>query len=76
MRAILHGGPCDGRVDENLRGPPPPPVYTCHEERELPPGWEEASDRREAPEVTYDQHRYRLVRTEGDDAHYEHAPDL
>jgi hypothetical protein len=74
MKAALHGGPCDGRVDNNLREPPQ--LYTCRKEV-MPPDWERpVPPNKPTPEVTYEEHQYRCVRVEGDVAHYQHAPDL
>jgi hypothetical protein len=74
VKAVLHGGPCDGRVDENLREPAPA-VYVCHKEV-MPEGWETAGERDPTPEVGYEQYHYQLVRTQDDVAEYEHAPEL
>jgi hypothetical protein len=74
MKAVLHSGPCDGRVVEYLRDPPPA-VYVCHKEV-MPEGWEEPSDHKPAAEVGYEQYHYKHVRTRDDVAEYEHAPEL
>jgi hypothetical protein len=74
MKAALHGGPCDGRVDNNLGEPPQ--VYTCRKEV-MPPDWERpVPPNKPTPEITYEEHQYRLVLVESDAAHYQHAPDL
>lgn len=75
MKAALHGGPCDAKVDDNLRDPPPE-VYTCGEEIVPPDAGEPIKPGQPTPEITYRDHRYSLARVEGDTAHYEHASDL
>jgi hypothetical protein len=74
MRAELHGGPCDGEVDDNL-AEPAPGIYACAKPEEgwlPPPG--PVPDNRPAPTVPLVDHRYTLARVDGDTAHYEHMP--
>jgi hypothetical protein len=75
MNAQLHGGPCDGEGDDNL-AVPAPEIYVCVKPEEgwsPPPG--PVPPNRETPRIPLVEHRYRLVRTDGDTAHYEHLPD-
>jgi hypothetical protein len=72
MRAVLHGGPCDGNVDTSLLDPSPnawpaleivPPYPDL--DRPLRP-------RDGTPELHTKTHWYELDRVEGDTAHYTH----
>jgi hypothetical protein len=70
VKAVLHDGPCDGHVDDNLRNPAPE-VYTCAEPIIPPDAGEPIQPGKPTPEITYRDHRYRLIRIEDDAAHYE-----
>lgn len=69
LKAQLHGGPCDAKVEDLAE--PAPDIDVCAKPEEgwsPPPG--PVPPNRETPRVPLVEHGYRLVRTDDGTAHY------
>lgn len=72
MKAVLHGGPGEGSIDENVADPPPKTYRFADPLPLVKEQLEPARANQPTPELRFAMYSYRLERVEDDAAHYDY----